>query len=119
MQNFRSKLTWFLMGVASGVLMVALATFFVLTSPNLREHLKETVKKILKVHQTVDAIKTLEAKSKNLLHPGLVIPDNFLHYPFPGTRVEKNGDLLTWIAPLSDRIQLQDIPPDNRIGKPG
>ena len=106
------------MGIASGILMVALAAFFVLTSPNLREHLKETLKKILKVHQTVAALQTLEAKSKHLLHPGLVIPDGFLHYPFPGTRVEKNGNLVTWIAPLSDRIQLQDLPPDDQVGKP-
>lgn len=119
MPLFKNKLTWFLLGMASGILAVAAGGFLVLSSPTLRTHLKNTVKKLMKVHQTVAAIKTLEAKSKDLLHPGLVIPDNFLHYPFPGSRVEKNGDLTTWIAPLSDRIQLQDVPPSSLIGKPG
>lgn len=117
MQVFSKKLTWFLIGMASSVFLTVMLAFVFLTSPDLRTELKETVKKFLKVHQAVSTIKTLEVKGKDLLHPGIVIPDHFLHFPFPGSRIEKSDGLLTWFAPLSARIQLQDMPPNNLIGK--
>lgn len=116
MEGFGKKAFWFLLGMTTGILAVALVAFFILTSPSLRTQLKGTVKKILKYHQTVSALKTLETKSKDLLHTGIVIPDRFLHYPFPGNRIEKTGSFLTWIAPLSNRIQPQDMPPSNMVG---
>lgn len=117
MKGFSKKFLWFLVGLTTGILAIALVAFFILTSPPLRTQLKDTVKKILKYHQSFAVINTLETKSKDLLHPGIVIPERFLHYPFPGNRIEKSGSFLTWIAPMSDRIQPQDKPPSNLVGK--
>ncbi len=49
----------------------------------------------------------------------LKYPLAFEEVPFSGSRVEKSGDLISWIAPFSDRVKREEVPPDAWIRSMG
>ena len=46
-------------------------------------------------------------------------PLSFQEVPFSGSRIEKSGDLVSWIAPFSDRVKKDEEPPRSRIKEAG
>lgn len=44
---------------------------------------------------------------------------SFQNVGFAGNRVEKSGDLVTWITPFSDRVPPDETPPESRLKNPG
>ena len=63
----------------------------------------------------------VEEVHSNLKNPRLqtISPYSFQQIDFPGSRVESSNNLLSWIDPLSDRIQQDESPPSNKIRKTG
>ena len=60
---------------------------------------------------TASKLKTPELRIK--------YPYAFQNIPFPGSRVEQSGDLLSWISPFSDRVSIDEIPPQTIIKNTG
>ncbi|MCL4486227.1 MAG: DUF4091 domain-containing protein [Nitrospirae bacterium] len=46
-------------------------------------------------------------------------PFSFQEVPFSGSRVERSGSLVSWIAPFSDRVGPDVVPPGSMMRRPG
>ncbi|MDA8149924.1 MAG: DUF4091 domain-containing protein [Nitrospiraceae bacterium] len=118
MKGSTSKIMIFLMGILTGVMGLVVFAIVMIATPNFRDHVKNFVKSA-RSHLPALHVKAIALKAKTLLNPQDVPPRRFMTFPFPGSRAERSQGILSWIAPLSMRVQPQDAPPDTLIGKSG
>lgn len=118
MTGLKSKIWIFLIGFFFGIISLVFVIGFVLLNPKMKELVKKAYTEF-KNNVPASQIKSMALNTKSLLELHTLVPSKFLNFPFPGTRAEESDDVVTWIAPLSMRVQPLDSPPSSSIGTKG
>lgn len=111
MENKRRWVLVFWGAFGMAILLVG-AAGFALLSDSFKEFAKEHILPIVKEYHPLGHIRTALVSVKSIVKKD-PSKNSLLERPlgYVGSRAEKNGSLITWISPLSDRIP-PDISPD-------
>jgi hypothetical protein len=117
-------LTGFIVGIFSVIIISFGAASIILTNPhgNLAKYALSKAHYFTGILGPLVSVKHLALNTISKLNdPELKIkyPLSFQEAPFSGTRIEKSGSFVSWIAPFSDRVPKDEIPPHFKINRPG
>ena len=102
--------------VALGILVVCAA--FLAVSDTTREFVKSDILPLIKEYHPLRHIRVVAQSVKSALHKKEYVDQSVKPNPseiFAGSRAEKDKDLITWIAPFSDRISPYIHPSSSQI----